>query len=152
MHVIDEIESIYEEIDTPWAKQEFEAKLGGDPAVEAEIQVKRSRNDHAYFLMIFARFEGGINEKVDQLLIDKSQNLRNWSSKRVWQILKKRNDKDRLDFMERIELLTPKGQAYYNLVYHYYSDRNTVAHGGNVASIDMDKVFSDFRRLYKELL
>jgi len=85
------------------------------------------------------------------LIARKTSNLTSWSHRRVWNILKKREDNDNLHFLEYVELLTEKWHSNYNLIKSYYSDRNNVAHGGLLNSIDMNKVFDDFNRLYSKL-
>jgi len=151
MNVIEELEIIYTEIDDSYASKEFEAHSKGYNIKENEFQNIRSINDHSYFLIAFTRLEDRIKTVTQNLIDSKLQNLNSWSYIRVWRIIKNRESRDRLSFLEYVELLTEKGQSDYNLIRDYYNDRNIVAHGNSLRSIDMATVFQDFKRLYNDL-
>lgn len=151
MNIIEELEKIYNEIDLDYSNKEFEARSKGYNRKEESYQNIRSINDHAYFLLAFTRLEDRIKAIARDLIKEKVSSLTSWSHKRVWIIIKKREDNDNLYFLEYVELLTEKGKSDYNLIQSYYKDRNDVAHGGLLSSINMIKVFEDFKRLFKEL-
>lgn len=142
---------IYNEIDQDYSNKEFDARSKGYNRKEEAYQKIRSINDHSYFLLAFTRLEDRIKTIARDLINIKVETLSTWSQKRVWNILKKRENNDNLHFLEYVELLTEKGQTDYNLIQAYYRDRNDVAHGGLLSSINMVKVFEDFKRLYKDL-
>ena len=151
MNIIEELEKIYNEIDLDYSNKEFEARSKGYHRKEESYQNIRSINDHAYFLLAFTRLEDRIKTIARDLIREKVSSLTSWSHKRVWIIIKKREDNDNLYFLEYVELLTEKGNSDYNVIQSYYKDRNDVAHGGLLSSINMIKVFEDFKRLFKEL-
>lgn len=151
MNIIEELEKIYNEIDLDYSNKEFEARSKGHNRKEESYQNIRSINDHAYFLLAFTRLEDRIKTIARDLINKKIASLTSWSHKRVWNILKKREDNDNLHFLEYVELLTEKGHTDYNLIQVYYRDRNDVAHGGLLSSINMARVFEDFKRLYRDL-
>lgn len=151
MNIIEELEKIYNEIDQDYSNKEFEARSKGYNRKEESYQNIRSINDHAYFLLAFTRLEDRIKTIARDLIREKVSTLTSWSHKRVWTIIKKREDNDNLYFLEYVELLTEKGHSDYTLIQSYYRDRNDVAHGGLLSSINMIKVFEDFKRLFKEL-
>lgn len=151
MNIIEELEEIYNEIDTSYSNKEFEARSRGFNRKEETYQNIRSINDHAYFLMAFTRLEDRIKTIARNLIDKKITSLSSWTHKRVWNILKKRESNDNLRFLEYVELLAEKGNSDYNLIQTYYRDRNDVAHGGLLSSINMASVIEDFKRLYREL-
>lgn len=151
MNIIEELENIYNEIDQEYSNKEFEARSKNYNRKEEHYQNLRIINDHAYFLLAFTRLEDRIKTIASVLISKKINTLKSWSHRRVWGIIKKRSDNDNLHFLEFVELLTEKGHTDYNLIKEYYEDRNNVAHGGLLSSIDMVTVFNDFKRLFVDL-
>ena len=127
MQYFDELLSVYSLVDSELALHEETAREDNDRSLEASIKRKRELNDQAYFLLLFAQFEYFINEQCTNLIRDKS-NIANWIEKRPWYILDHRNI-TRMEFMNRVALLTEKGHATYNKIYEYYTNRNKSAHG-----------------------
>jgi len=108
-------------------------------------------NDQAYFMMIFAQFEDRINEYVKDL-VEKKNLASSWRKKRAWTII----DADRLSFMQKVALLTPKGASEYNRIHHlYYDVRNRIAHGSDpdpkVGQINVLAKYDELRLLSKKL-
>lgn len=151
MNIIEELEEVYQEINNSYSREEFEARSRGYNRKEERIQYKRYLNDHSYFLLAFTRLERKIKKVGSELIENKSNNLTSWSYKRVWEILKKHDNNSGMHFMDYVELLTVKGHTDYNLINDYYEDRNKVAHGGTLDSINMNDAFADFYRLFKQL-
>ena len=108
MNIIEELENIYGEIDQNYSNKEFQARSKGYHRKEEAYQSNRLINDHAYFLMAFTRFEDRVKNLAKELIANKTSNLTSWSHRRVWNILKKREDNDNLHFLEYVELLTEK--------------------------------------------
>lgn len=85
---------------------------------------RRSLNDQAYFLMMFAQLEDYINEKC-QKLIGRKKASRKWVMRRLWDTVKA----DELQFKKKVALLTDKSGAVYKKVIDYYKIRCGIAHG-----------------------
>lgn len=152
MNIFDELNILYDEIDSMYSTKELDAQRKKHTRIEAAIQKKRELNDNAYFLFLFTRLEDRIKVLSDSLIQRKHTNIRNWSIKRTWDILEKRRSRDSLHLMERVALLTPSGHSDYNLIKSYYDQRNTIAHGGTfTTTISIPVVAGDMKRLYKDL-
>ncbi|CAN5453094.1 hypothetical protein BH23BAC3_BH23BAC3_24160 [soil metagenome] len=61
-------------------------------------------NDHAYFLLAFTRLEDRIKTIARDLIRKKVTTLTSWPHKRVWDLLKKREDNDNLHFLEYVRI------------------------------------------------
>jgi negative regulator of genetic competence, sporulation and motility len=151
MTVFDNLSTIYADIDDAYAADELSARARGFHVKELKIQNKRKLNDQAYFLFMFTRLEERVSSQVTLLINQKSTTITNYRNKRAWQILKSKNDDDRLHFKEKASLLLTFGGADYTLVLVYYKQRNTIAHGGTVPAINIPTVLTDFKRLYAAL-
>ncbi len=114
---------------------------------KARWSSRRDANDHAYFLMAFARFEDIINSKVEKLVATK-MTLSNWKDRRTWAIL----DVDRLSFMDRVTLLFEKGATEWNAIKNYYQTRCKLAHGQNPGPIIMALVLTELEGYIKKLM
>jgi len=152
MSIFDELEKLYSEIDSFFAAKEFVAYSKGHFKEEAKCSNKRQLNDQSYFLFMFSRFEDRVREMSNKLIDNKIANLSDWNIKRTWEIINKQKNRDALHFMDRVSLLTTKGQADYNLINQYFEQRNKIAHGGNFTiAINIPTVFADMKRLYYAL-
>ncbi|MDP3148051.1 MAG: hypothetical protein Q8N83_02870 [Ignavibacteria bacterium] len=152
MNIFDEPGKIYSEIDDAYARTEIQARSKGHRKKEAEFYRKRQLNDQAYFLFMFTRFEGRVRDISDNLIYNKVTNQADWKINRTWEIINKQKLNDSLHFMNRVSLLTPKGQINYNLIKQYYDQRNNIGHGGSFTiAISIPTVIADMKRLYKDL-
>jgi len=152
MNIFDELGKIYNEIDNKYASIEVQARLRGHHKKEAEYSRKRQLNDQAYFLFMFTRFEGRVRDISDSLINNKVTNLVDWKINRAWDIINKQKSNDSLHFMNRVALLTPKGQFDHNLIKQYYDQRNNIGHGGSFTiAISIPTVVADMKRLNKDL-
>lgn len=151
MNIIDQLGDIYTDIDNSYASIEATARAREHYKKEAKYQRKRELNDQAYFLFMFTRLEDRIKELSTNLIDHKSATLTNYKNKRVWEIIKQRNDTDRLTLMEKVSFLTQFNGADYHLILGYKRQRDTIAHGGIVPAINMTAVINDMTRLYQGL-
>ncbi len=152
MNVFDKIGKLYSEIDNTYASIEVLARSSGYHKKELEYSTKRYHNDQAYFLYMFTRLEGRVREISDNLIDNKISTLTDWKTKRAWEIFNKQKSNDSLHFLNRVALLTPKGQINYNLIKQYYDQRNEIGHGGTFTiSISIPTVITNMKQLYKNL-
>jgi len=152
MNIFDELGKIYSEVDDTYARTEIQARSKGYRKKEAEYYRKRQLNDQAYFLFMFTRFEGRVREISDNLINNKVTGHADWKINRAWEIINKQKSNDSLHFMNRVALLTPKGQIDYNLIKQYYDQRNNIGHGGSFTiAISIPNVIADMKRFYKDL-
>lgn len=150
MHVLDELEEQYVYIDNEFAKKEFEAKKRGWMKKEVEYQKKRKLNDQAYFLFMFSRLEDRINQEAEKRIKKKKASKSSWRDKAPWENMP--NDVKDIHFKSRLALLAQRGNTDFNLVFDYYKERNSIAHGGGfISTINMPVVTAEFIRLYKYL-
>lgn len=99
---------------------------------------------------MFTRLEDRIRELSIELIENKYHNITNWNYRRTWEILYKR--KKDIPLLDRVALLTKIGQRDYNLIKHYYDQRNNIGHGGAFTiTIDITTVVADMQRLYYAL-
>lgn len=152
MNIFDRLGKIYNEIDSTYASIEVKARSRKHHKKEAEYYTKRQFNDQAYFLFMFTRLEDRVRNLSDNLIENKIITLRDWKTKRTWEIIQKQKTNDTLHFMNRVALLTPKGRSNYNLIKQYYDQRNNIGHGRSFTiAISIPTVIFDMKRLYKEL-
>lgn len=152
MNIFQELKKQYSEIDNYFGSEEFKARTKGYRRKEEVWRRKRFLNDHAYFLFLFTRLEDHIREMSSKLISNKQNNLKSWNIKRAWDLFPKEKDAQSLHFMQRVALITPKGEVDYNLIKRYYDLRNTIAHGGNfITPVNIPTVISDMEQLHKTL-
>lgn len=109
----------------------------------------RVLNDHAYFMLIFGRFEQHLNDQCDRL-IAKRKLAPHWKRRRIWDGL----DVDRMSFMRKVALLMDKGHTDYATIKDLYENiRCAIAHGDNasVRPIVLPTLASNLRRLSGKL-
>ena len=148
MSVFKELGQMYGEINSYYARREFEAKTRGWARRERAWARKRELNDHAYFLFMFTRLEDRIREQSSKLIVGKQESLTRWKQRSAWDILPKEKDSDRLSFENRLALLVKKGSKDYNRIIEYYDLRNTLGHGGSFSSpVSIPDVVDDFDHL-----
>jgi len=121
-----EIHRAYVESDAYLGRKEAGART---PSGKTRWARARMFNDQAYFLMLFAQLEQRIMQEVVKL-VNKKKVLGRWQDRRLWQEAKP----DRISFMQKVALLTEKGQVTYNRMDQLYHDfRCAIAHGNTAA-------------------
>lgn len=151
MNVFNELENQYLSIDIQYASEEFIARSRGWHNKEQSLQRQRELNDQAYFLFMFSRLEDRIKDLSNSLIVNKKNTISSWRQRAVWDILPTGNS-SRMNFKNRVALLTDKIGNNYILISDYYNERNSIAHGGSFTTpINMPLAISNFKRLYREL-
>lgn len=88
----------------------------------------RLLNDHAYFMLVFGRFEQHINEQCTTL-INRKMASPDWRRRRLWDGI---GDLERYGFMRKVNLLLDRGRAESARIHDIYQDiRCVIAHGGS---------------------
>ncbi len=152
MSIFKELEELYSEIDTRYAKEEFDAQTKELIDKAQVLSRKRVLNDHAYYLFMFTRLEDRVREQSSILIAEKQDKLSDWKHRRAWDILPKEKDSDKIFFLNRAALLIDKGSHHYQKIKDYYLLRNTLGHGGNFSSpVSIPTVVTDFEILYRLL-
>lgn len=100
-----------------------------DPAFDSALKARR-RNDQAYFLYLFTRYEAAVNAAVETLLATRRSSSTPWSERRVWQAWSRAAVRE-IQLLSKVEVLTDKGRADYAAARTYYDGRNTIAHGAD---------------------
>ena len=148
MNIFKELGILYKEIDDYYAHKELEAKIKIWNRKENEFKRKRMLNDHAYYLFMFTRLEDHVRRQSSRLIKRKQISLANWKQKRVWSLLPKEKNSDKINFLNRVALLVDKGGHYYKKIKDYYLLRNKLGHGGlSNSPISILKVVKDFELL-----
>jgi hypothetical protein len=88
----------------------------------------RVLNDHAYFMLVFGRFEQHINQQCDNLITRKTASPQ-WRRRRLRDGI---DDLERYGFMRKVNLLLDRGRAESGRIRNIYQDiRCVIAHGGS---------------------
>lgn len=151
MNIIDELNIIYSDLNSNYSAKETQARARRHFRKERIFQQQRALNDQAYFLFMFTRLEERISFLATSLINSKVTSISNYKNKRVWQLIKERNDSDRLPLKEKVSLLTQFNGADYQLILRYKRQRDTIAHGGVVLAMNVATIFTDIGRLYNVL-
>lgn len=152
MSIFDDLEAQYDEIAKHYERLEMEARRRGWKKKEKIYQQRRMINDQAYFLFMFTRLEERIRQESSKLIGKKKTSTLSWRNKAPWNLLSHKPDDDRISFMSRVTLLTPKGGRDYNILSDYYDERNSIAHGGSfTCALNMAMVTNEIKRLHKAL-
>jgi hypothetical protein len=109
----------------------------------------RDVNDQAYFALIFAQFEDEVN-KMFTALVNKMKARPLWSNRRAWDVIDVKN-LERFAFMNRVALLSEKGQKDYNTVNSYYRTRCDIDHGNSVSGIAVTTVRDELLQIAKRM-
>lgn len=98
-----------------------------DQAVDRAVKARR-RNDQAYVLYLFTRYEAEVNAAIETLLAIRKSAATPWAERRVWQAWARTAVQD-IALLSKVEVLTDKGRTDYAAAKTYYEGRNTIAHG-----------------------
>lgn len=151
MNILDKLEEHYQKIDDYFSKLEFEARSRGWKRKVEKYKNRRKIIDQAYFLFIFTRLEDRIREESAKRIRSKKKSISSWRQRAAWDLLPSEPDGN-LHFKNRLALLCEKGGKNFNLVWEYYKERNSIAHGGEfITPISMPTVIPEMKRLYREL-
>jgi hypothetical protein len=91
---------------------------------------QRKRNDQAYFLFLFTRFEEAVNQAVRIIIRNRASGA--WEERRIWDAwyaLVMRNNRN-MHFLSKAEIISDKSRNEYETIDNYYNGRNRIAHGG----------------------
>lgn len=94
---------------------------------QARWELLRSINDQAYFVMLFACFEGRVTDLCKRL-VDSRRKAPSWRRRRVWDTIDVSRLRDNMPFMRRAALLIDKGSADYGKIGELYKVRCDIAH------------------------
>jgi hypothetical protein len=151
MSIVTDIEKTFFEIESFFNKKIFESRLAGDTAKELYWENGLDLNTHAYFVLLFARFEDHIKTETKKLILQSKSNIANYAERAAWEII----DTKQIHFKKRVELFIEKANPDYSTIIKYYEHRNTIAHGGTIANIrdihngiDMIAAFSNMERFF----
>ena len=107
---------------------------------------KRSLNDQAYFVLIFAQFEDFINKQCDDLIKSKKRSPK-WAYRRLWDSV----DVDNLSFKKCVALLTDKGENDFREIIDLYKIRCEIAHGKGYGPILVHTETAKIKELVKKI-
>lgn len=152
MNIIEELETIYSDLNKSIDSIEVALELNKEKSSEV-IEKKKKLNDMSYFLFTFTRLEDRIRELSDNLIVGKVATLHDWQIRAAWEIIQKQSGNDSLHFMNRVALLTKKGETDYNLIKQFYDQRNIIGHGGDFTiNLNIPFVFAVMIRLYNQFV
>lgn len=129
MSVFIEIANQYAVADAAFAAAEQRAFQEDDDSAFDQAIEARQRNDQAYFLYLFTRFEAAVNAATEALLHMQLASATTWSERRIWQAWSRGPIRD-IALLSKVEVLTDKGRQDYATIKGYYDGRNAIAHGG----------------------
>jgi hypothetical protein len=113
--------------DTFSALEQAAFAANDDQNFDAAMEQRR-RNDQAYFLFLFTRFEDTVN-KAASVVIGNRISGANWTDRRIWEAWSRRGV-EQVPFLSKVEVLLDRSLHYYGLIKSYYDGRNDIAHGG----------------------
>jgi hypothetical protein len=92
---------------------------------------QRKRNDQAYFLFIFTRFEDAVNQAA-KIIVSNRTSAAAWPEGRIWEAWSTLvfREKKNLHFLSKAEVITDKSRHDYELIKEYYRGRNNIGHCG----------------------
>jgi len=128
MTIFSEIADQWQIADAAFSALEQAAFVTDNDAAFDESSEQRKRNDQAYFLYLFTRFEDAVNQAVTTI-IQNRVNGTAWADRRIWEAWSRGGVED-VHLMSKVEVLTDKSRGNYQTVKEYYDGRNEVAHGG----------------------
>lgn len=146
MNDIKRVHKYYLETDSLLSAKESAAR---SPAERNRWALVRDANDQAHFALIFAQFEDVVNTLCTSL-VNKMKGCSLWTRRRSWDVIDVGN-LDRFPFMNRVALLTEKGNTDYNAVNSYYRVRCDIDHGKSVSGIAVTMVRDDLLEIAQRM-
>ena len=129
MSIFSEIADQWTIAETALSALEAQAFATNDEPLFDKAGEMRKRNDQAYFLYLFTRFEAVVIDAVLLVRDNRTAQTIPWPDRRIWETLRRREVRD-LQFLMKVEILIDKSGPRYANVKSYYDGRNKVAHGG----------------------
>ena len=129
MNIFSEIADQYQIADQAFAAIEQIAFTQNDDRTFDRAAEQRRRNDQAYFLYLFTRFEYEVNKGVASLIASRLALGATWSDQRIWDAWTRNEIKD-IPFLSRVEVLLDKSKGEYASIKKLYKSRNEISHGG----------------------
>ena len=146
MKLINDLHKAYLEVDSYLSRKESRAT---SPRSKDIWGKRRDKNEQAYFVIMFARFESLINDFC-VALIDRKKASSRWADRRVWQTINTEGENiRRFPFMKRVTLLIEKTSNDYQAVKKYYGLRCKIAHAETVEPIFVTVAAEDLLRLIR---
>lgn len=153
MGIYTDISDQWQIADDAFAARESAAFIADDDAAFDQASEQRKRNDQAYFLFMFTRFEQAVTDAAREVVKNRTSGSA-WQDARVWEAWKAivLRDERHAHFMSKFEVLKDKSSHTYELIKGYYAGRNNIGHGGIYAeqffipevAIFMDRVSASF--------
>ena len=121
-------------------------------ASQARWELLRSINDQAYFVMLFACFEGRITDLCERLVASR-QKASSWRRRRVWDTIGVSRPRDSMPFKSRAALLIDKRSADYGKMTQLYKVRCDIAHEAprKMGAINLAAEYREICRLWRAL-
>jgi len=140
-----DIYSAYTEAD---GNLELKQRAAKSQLSQARWELLRSINDQAFFMMLFACFEGRITDLCKRL-VDSRSKASAWRRRRAWDTI----DVSRLHFMRKAALLIEKGSADYQRIDGLYDVRCDIAHEAprKTGAINLAAEYREICRLWRAL-
>jgi hypothetical protein len=127
MAIFVEIADQWKIADDAFSAIEQHAFSANDDARFDAASEQRKRNDQAYFLYLFTRFEEEVNKALSVIVDNRVRGI-TWADRRIWEAWSRGRPQD-IFFMSRVEVLVDKSLNEYATIKSYYGGRNSVAHG-----------------------
>ena len=131
MSIFTDISDQWQIADTAFSTLEGAAFAANDDAAYDLASDQRKRNDQAYFLFLFTRFEQAINEAARVIIQNRSVGPA-WQDSRIWEAWKAlvMRDERNMHLMSKVEVVVDKSTHSYEIIKGYHSGRNNIGHGG----------------------
>jgi hypothetical protein len=128
MSIFDDVADQWQIADDALSVLEQAAFAANDDQMFDIAMEQRSKNDQAYFLYLFTRFEDAVN-KAALVVIGNRTSATSWADRRIWVAWSARGV-ETVPFLSKVEVLIDKSLRDYGLIKGYYDGRNDIAHGG----------------------
>lgn len=131
MSIFTDIADQWQIADNAFSALESAAFAANNDAEYDVASEQRKRNDQAYFLFLFTRFEQAVNEAARIIVNNRSSGVA-WQDRRIWKAwedLTFKNNKN-MHFLSKLEVVMDKSLHNYQSIREYYNGRNNIGHGG----------------------
>lgn len=145
MSELSDLAKQFVKVDSLFAAAQSAAFVNGDDTAWNKAKEERDKNEQAYLLFIFSRFEAIVNSAALNLFSVRD-GTGNWSESRAWGALNKDRIHD-IHLMTKVELLINKQSHHYQTVKSYYKGRNEIAHGEKWEGAVIATVISDLEKI-----
>lgn len=131
MSIFSDIADQWQIAENAFSDLEIDAFSAGDEQAFDAAGDQKKKNDQAYFLFLFTRFEESVTSAVKLIITNRTAGAA-WVDRRIWQSwsgLVIKNDIS-MHFLAKLEVLIDKSRNEYGIIKSYYEGRNRIAHGG----------------------